>query len=531
MDNGICPECGAQNMPENTYCANRGAHINTGETPPENVSSSVLIDGNPVNSVAEFVGKNSKKIIPKLLRMEQKNSKISWCWPPFLLGFFFGPIGIMFWFLYRKMYKPACFFGAIGALIIFARLAFPAFLVADSAIDSYNGVHENAQYGIPTDRNMILSVLNGIFNVFADLSAKTLVIALLPLLLIVLRASVFLCGRLDLTFLLYTKKLGYLDIFNAFFFTKSFICFVFSILIGLFGLYIYKKHIANCLGKRPALLNDANGSDSSSPSPDKAQPANVASPPDLIDGNPVNTVAGFVDKNRNRIIPELLRMEQKGSKISWCWSPFLLGLLFGPLGVMIWFLYRKMYKHACLFGAIGALITGVRLAIGMYEEAVSSFGLDSVAYEFAALTASFFALFLGPDALGSIVHIDSINDVNNYTTFFKVINHTAVLLDFACAILIGLFGMYIYKRHIAKRINNKSPLSNCQNTSTVCFDPHRGTSVSNVIAGIFIVCMAILIISMITSDILGRPELEVTFSDGSVKRYIVNIGYYNQIGG
>lgn len=77
------------------------------------------IEGIPAEDIAFFVGKKAPDILPKFTSMEFSGSKVSWCWPAALLGFFFGPMGSAIWFLYRKMYKIGALLLVLGAALTF----------------------------------------------------------------------------------------------------------------------------------------------------------------------------------------------------------------------------------------------------------------------------------------------------------------------------------------------------------------------------------------------------------------------------
>ncbi len=130
--NKICSRCGTHNEERYNYCKNCGNPLNaqTGPNNQEyenyNPKSDFIpiideIDGVQMGEMATFVGKNSFKIIGKFSRMQITNSKISWCWPVAILGFFFGFFGASIWFFYRKIYKPAIFLFAAGFLLMVTR--------------------------------------------------------------------------------------------------------------------------------------------------------------------------------------------------------------------------------------------------------------------------------------------------------------------------------------------------------------------------------------------------------------------------
>ena len=138
MDKNYCDKCGTENEIKYKYCKNCGTPLNTNtadnttyteqtqyvhtnsqyntET-PKNAFFIDSIDGIPHEEVRVFIGSKSTEIMPKFSKMILTRSKISWCWPAALLGFFLGPLGASLWFFYRKMYKNAGILAIIGAVV------------------------------------------------------------------------------------------------------------------------------------------------------------------------------------------------------------------------------------------------------------------------------------------------------------------------------------------------------------------------------------------------------------------------------
>lgn len=180
MQNKICRECGTENEKDYIYCKNCGAVLPPEKSEPpvntetvreeflnsektDNVSYSSTADSaysgtdtadysnyqnsgngvyggtaygsgsdryNPaagmygnfnlngvsVDDAAFFIGKKAYSICPKFMKMEMTGSKVSWCWPAAILGYFFGPLGSALWFFYRKMYKNAFILVALGLI-------------------------------------------------------------------------------------------------------------------------------------------------------------------------------------------------------------------------------------------------------------------------------------------------------------------------------------------------------------------------------------------------------------------------------
>ncbi len=147
----ICSECGTENEEKFEFCKNCGKALESEEaqqnTYAENAAYSASfgqyangynsymnipeIEGIPTDEVAAFVGGKAAKIIPKFAKMQVTASKTSWCWPAAILGFLFGPIGAAFWYLYRKMYKIAIIFMAIGIILSVAGSFVSSFVLSE----------------------------------------------------------------------------------------------------------------------------------------------------------------------------------------------------------------------------------------------------------------------------------------------------------------------------------------------------------------------------------------------------------------
>ena len=128
MRDNFCPNCGTENEIEYSYCKNCGTALvneKTGQeatTQPTNIppvteipTTSYTAQNNPnteytgcINEISQeemqlFVGKGADRIIPRFIKMDSSNSKVSWCWPAAILGFVLGPIGLSIWYFYRKI--------------------------------------------------------------------------------------------------------------------------------------------------------------------------------------------------------------------------------------------------------------------------------------------------------------------------------------------------------------------------------------------------------------------------------------------
>lgn len=143
------------------------------------------IEGIPAEDIAFFVGKKAGDILPKFTSMEFSGSKVSWCWPAALLGFFFGPMGAAIWFLYRKMYKIGALLLVLGAALTFflAALSYnPSAVETDDLFDAFTSGDVDLLDDLLTGEETVLSrvadlidmatgvaccILSGIFGFYA----------------------------------------------------------------------------------------------------------------------------------------------------------------------------------------------------------------------------------------------------------------------------------------------------------------------------------------------------------------------------
>lgn len=201
MNYNICPECKTENEAKYRYCKNCGAALFSEEETKNNTDYSNFenggnpnkerdleyIDGIPADEVACYIGKESRKIMPKILKMEATRSKTSWCWPVAILSGIFGPIGAAIWFLYRRMYKLGIFFlaAAVVCNILVINISGGKDIISESALEEFlysynsndmdavvdffkNNINKDAVLGgyIDNTISVVCLIVTGLFGYF-----------------------------------------------------------------------------------------------------------------------------------------------------------------------------------------------------------------------------------------------------------------------------------------------------------------------------------------------------------------------------
>lgn len=139
---------------------------------------------------------------------------------------------------------------------------------------------------------------------------------------------------------------------------------------------------------------------------------------DIGDGVTASEAADFIFSNTARYIPKFA----SGSKTSWNWLAFLI-----PHG---FFLYRKMYVPTILAALL--FVAASVFTLPFNNELQQILSTLPVNYTQADLFSA-----LMPDGGGFAV-----------STFATVLYFAGMLLSLAVHILAGIFGDYIYKRHV-----------------------------------------------------------------------------------
>lgn len=131
MDKKICLKCSTENEGNFVFCKYCGAMLpvvdkrfNYPHTEDvEEDSAEPEVFGIPLSDMTAYIGKRPHKFIPKFIRMEATNQKISTCIPVLLLGLLFGFFGMALWFFWRKMSKIGSVFVLLGLVMSFANIA------------------------------------------------------------------------------------------------------------------------------------------------------------------------------------------------------------------------------------------------------------------------------------------------------------------------------------------------------------------------------------------------------------------------
>lgn len=151
-----------------------------------------------------------------------------------------------------------------------------------------------------------------------------------------------------------------------------------------------------------------------------------------INGIPYGEVATFVGKESNKYMPVFSRLEITGRKAAWHWPCALLSFFLGPLGVSLWYFYRKMYKHAAIFATLGAVLSVIStLIIGPAEASEDIFEL--------------YSSFLNGVFLENPLSSEGVLK-------YEIINLLSGLIELVLTIICGLFTHNWYKEHICKSI-------------------------------------------------------------------------------
>lgn len=223
------------------------------------------------------------------------------------------------------------------------------------------------------------------------------------------------------------------------------------------------------------------------------EPVNGADIIDTIDGIPAGEIGVFIGKKTDSILPKFRKMELTGSKISWCWPTAVLSFFFGPIGAALWFFYRKMYKAAVIFMAIGIIFSGI-------GSTVTALTYDpTVQDRMGSLLEDYYT---SPPSTGEELSLF----LEEYIAVIEGLYPAGALIEqlasTACLIITGLFSYYWYKNHAVKKIIEYRRRGNDMRYYQFGLMSVGGTSGGMLTVGIIIMIAAENIISQLVNFLM-----------------------------
>ncbi len=214
-----------------------------------------------------------------------------------------------------------------------------------------------------------------------------------------------------------------------------------------------------------------------------------------IEGIPTDEVAAFVGSKAPKIIPKFAKMQMTASKTSWCWSVAILSYLFGPMGAAFWFLYRKMYKIAIIFFAIGIVLSSASTFASSYSYEGETQGEE---VETLDIYDAFDAYLSGEITLEE--YYDSISGA---TAEDGVVTMLSNVLNIATLIITGIFAYHWYKKHMVKKVYRVRSANTDLRYYHFALSTVGGTSGGAVVAGVGICFAVYMVISVAAAMIFG----------------------------
>ncbi len=150
----------------------------------------------------------------------------------------------------------------------------------------------------------------------------------------------------------------------------------------------------------------------------------------------------FIGKKADKFLNKFTIMEVTGSKVSWNWAVFFLTFFMGLSGTALWFFYRKMNK-------IGAILLSVGMALSLIFS-VASGQLQQNAETNSIIIDALTDSESVEEALGAIQNLP--DSVIEQTAKGAVADAVVNTVDIACAVVFGVFSLYLYKNHCLKTI-------------------------------------------------------------------------------
>ncbi len=205
-----------------------------------------------------------------------------------------------------------------------------------------------------------------------------------------------------------------------------------------------------------------------------------------INGIPAEEMSVFLGGKARKIMPKFAKMQLSGSKASFCWPVVIWSYLFGPVGAALWFLYRKMYKIAILFFAIGIIISGISTVANTYLSDGETATVDDV-------------LTIYEEYMNGDIDINEYFD-KIYSLEFSGAASVSNIVNIATAIITGIFAYNWYKKFAVKKINRLKASDIDSRYYPFALSAAGGTSGGAVILGI-------VVYLLITSAITGAAAV------------------------
>lgn len=172
-----------------------------------------------------------------------------------------------------------------------------------------------------------------------------------------------------------------------------------------------------------------------------------------IDGVSQEHLRSYIGKNHNRILDSFYNMSIYNKKTSFCFPVLILGLLFGFVGMSIWFFYRKMNK-------IGFLLLSVPIIFSLIDIAINLPNFATFLEDYSRLFSSFIA---DADAFGTQLDLVTDRFTQSFTSFIPEIRN---LIEYLVApVFMSVFALHFYKNKALKSV--KEILASCPNDSNL----------------------------------------------------------------
>ncbi len=183
-----------------------------------------------------------------------------------------------------------------------------------------------------------------------------------------------------------------------------------------------------------AKLHEEEQETYSAPNFNEPPPTNFAV--EAIGGIESEQVVLFVGKKASYYFPKFSKMIILGKKTSWNFAPAILGLVFGPIGAALWCFYRKIYKAAAILLAIGVLLAGINTVLTY----------DSITGLFDGMLSA----MQGGDEAAFLNSLNGLETEESAKT--ALASNIDDLFCLATALIMGVFGNYIYMNHCTNAI-------------------------------------------------------------------------------